>query len=106
MVKKNEPPGTPDAPLVRDKPLSRRALRKLVDADDYIRVAVVLPFGQVACASSDNTYDGLNDIVDERILKDGCLSDISYAVIGFHPPTPTEPTGYVVVSVRAQVPEE
>lgn len=89
----------------RSKTLTRRASRELMDADGYIQVRVMVPFGQVACASNDGTYGGLNDIVDGLILKDGCLEDISYSVCGCHPPTEAEPTGYVVLDVHAKVAE-
>lgn len=71
--------------------------------DGRLTVEVRLPFGLVACSSDDGSYDGLNDIVEEMILEEGCLSDICYEVVGHLPPDGEENTGYVVVKVDAEV---
>lgn len=48
--------------------------------------------------------EALNDIMDERILKQGTLNDISYQVVGSTPPPQgTYIGGTVILRVNAEV---
>jgi hypothetical protein len=50
--------------------------------DGRVKFSVGLPFGQIACASCDGTYGGLNDVIDDiTAVLSGCLSDINYKAI-------------------------
>lgn len=67
------------------QPLTKAQVRDNAEANDgKLVVVIALEFGQIACSSDDNTYDGLNDIADEEILGfgGGSLLDLSYRPVG------------------------
>lgn len=69
-----------DEPLRISSPLSEEQIAPLIDELGRLTVVVKMPLGQIACASTDETYDGFNNIVSEYVGV--ALTDIKYHPVG------------------------
>lgn len=78
-------------------PLTKEQVKLIQDEDGYIAVEISVDLDDLI----DLNLEGLNDLAEELILKDGILSDISYKVVGHQ--TPAEGTGSVIIQVTAEV---
>lgn len=87
-----------------EKPLSKTGLKKIVK-DGRISVNIAVDLSDLI----GHSVDSLNDLADERILKDGAsLSNIFYTVTGCIPGTPSRAgreqlRGAVILNVNADV---
>ena len=83
------------------KPLTKKQIKDNLDKDGYLCVDVAVDFNELL-----DGIESLNDLMDERILKSGTLSDISYQVVGSLPPKQsTYIGGEVILRVTASVEE-
>ena len=74
------PMETGESPLRIPAPLSKEQITPLIDDSGRLTVVIKMPFGQIACASDDETYDGFNKIVDEYV--GAALIDVKYHPVG------------------------
>lgn len=65
-----------ESPLVISSPLGEEQIASLIDESGRLTVIIKVPFGQIACAGTDETYDGFNAIVDDYIGI--ALTDVKY----------------------------
>lgn len=79
------------------KPLSPKEVKKQA-LNNRISVNIELSLTDMI----DCDLEFLNNMVDELILKEGCLSDINYKIVGCIPATDKH-KGYVILNVNADV---
>jgi len=73
-----------DSPRIIEAPLERSEISRLFP-DGQLSVVIKVPLGKLICSSSDNSYDGMNDLADEEILgwgSGGSLMDLSFKPVG------------------------
>jgi hypothetical protein len=77
-------------------------IKGCIDKAGRLKITIGLPLGRIACSSDNETYDGLNDVVDEILGApdgiDGILLDITYDPVGVVPGGGDE-EGLVLVEV-------
>ena len=82
--------------------LSDEALKARADKDGRISVNIVVSLEDLLGSN----INDLNDLADERILKDLTLSDINYKVVGAIPAGKDDPgclNGRIILNVNADV---
>ena len=86
-----------NSPKILKKPLSLKALKKQA-LNNRISVNIEISLTDMIDL---NTFS-LNDMADKLILKEGCLSDINYKIVGCIPAA-NKHNGYVILNVNADV---
>lgn len=76
-----------------EKPLNRKQVKEIQKPNGFITVVVPMDFNDLI----DNDLEGVNDIAEELILKEGNLSDITYKPVG------VAPDNLILVEVTAEV---
>lgn len=84
------------------KPLTLKALK--LHAKNG-RLIVNVPFILDDLVYLKGGLNGFNDMADERVLEEGCLSDISYAIVGSIPKKAQDDrmSGYAIIQINASV---
>lgn len=81
------------------KPLTKKQVRDMLNSEGALVVDIAVTLEELF-----EGIEAVNNIMDERVLKSGLLSDISYQVVGSVPPTPdTYIGGEVILRVTAHI---
>jgi len=91
------------------KPLTWKEIKSLADKECRIKVVFAIELDTLACISHDNTFDGLNDYVDEWVFSgddyEGVVMDLCFTVIGHTPASQDNPCGEVHIEVNCDASE-
>src|SRR5437762_301319 len=88
-------------PFLVEKPLTKSQLEILVDREGRFRFHIKLTLEDLVDCGE---IESLNNLMDERVVKTGLLSELAYQVIGHQTPEETFGdylAGYVILEVRA-----